>query len=1196
MRALLRSSSLVVLACLALVVGCEKKPPPERPAGGNGAGIGGADGLDGLDGWSGGDGGSWTGPDGGPLSDGVVLTDGGGSTGGPDGGGGPTPDGGGGGTTDGGGGGGDGVTVDAGEDTYVPPDETAPQVVSAFSSDGERITVRFSEDMDAATASVVGNFDVRGSDNSQLAVESAEAAGLFSTLTLSASAKINPSLTYTVQVKNATDVAGNKIDLQKNKATIRRSVYLTILWHQHQPLYHDAISDEMSGPWVRKHATKDYYDMASILEEYPDVHVNINITVVLLNQLNLYLERLGPYVDTAKNEVDAAAFLAKWKGHTDPWVDLLLEPTPTPKTATDAQLDLLYAGPWSCVSTSDAVMQRFPQYLELREKNPAELTQEDFLGLKIWFEIAWFDPDFLDGPVTMPDGTVVDLSDLLEKKGGKYTLTTPPSEAMANRLVAENYKIMANTVAIHKKLMYDPATKKGQIELATTPFYHPILPLVYNTDLAKQGQPFDSLPFPAYSYPEDANAQVARAVAFFEETFGIKPRGMWPGEGSVAEEVVPLFVDNGIQWIATAGKVLEKSTPGGQPAYYPYRVDGDKVSGDGGDTSDELVIVFRDSELSDDIGFTYQTLTGAAATQEFLKKVLAQAPGFGGKDRMVVVILDGENAWESYKYEHDGKGFFHSLYGALSQSYQVGEIIPVTVSEYLDGNPARNVPAHPTHDQTELEPLWAGSWIDATFAVWIGEGEENQAWNCLAKARQALALSGLPQPNPTAPAPTDKQSYAYLVWKAWDEMYAAEGSDWFWWFGWDMTTPSNDDTPFDKGFRAHLAAMAEFMNQALESKGKAPIDVPECPPIIQAKPKPLEGPFEKPPTIDGKFTPNESEWDTDGALYFDDDSGGAIKNPDDDIAVVYYGYDATSFYLGIAANENLSDKLGKNYEMALYTSHKHVIDADTGNFQQDPYNTTTPHGLALDFKAGGAAREVVLDFSGATAKVELNKANGSGGWTAATHSIQLGGPLTGNKVLELKIPFKDLGLALGDPLEILLVAAENGKVIDAAPTLGSKIIFEDVTNQVYVTFEVDVSGTCEQIDKYTTLKNPPPPPDTNKGIVYITGNQDALENWTPNKVALVDNGQAPDLKAKDHKWTSTFAFPPGTQLRYKYTAGLPSQEGSWSQSEEFPLTERGYEVPLDPGIKKVTIHDCFADRPQPSGTMGPKAKVETSGK
>ncbi|NUN15794.1 MAG: hypothetical protein HUU55_19385, partial [Myxococcales bacterium] len=605
-----------------------------------------------------------------------------------------------------------GPSDDAGSepDTVEPvPDTKAPQVVGAFSPDGISVSVRFSEEMDADTAAVSSNYSIFGSDNSQLAIVGASSNGIFTNLELSNSAVINPSLTYTVIVKNVTDLAENKIDPAKNKATIKRSVYLAIVWHQHQPLYHNVLKDELEGPWVRKHATKDYFDMASIIEDYPDVHFTINLTVVLLNQINIYLERLGDYVDTEANTVDEAGFLAKWKGKTDPWIDLLLEDTPTPEKATQSQIERFYDAPWSCVSTNDAVMQRFPEYLELRDKNPKLLTQDDFRKLKIFFELAWFDPDFLDGPTEMPDGTVVDLSDIVKRDAsGKYTLKVPASEELANRLVAENYKIMANVVGIHKKLMFDPNTQEGQIELTTTPFYHPILPLIYNSDEAKQGQPFDNLPSPSYSYPADANAHVARAVAFFEDTFGIPPKGMWPGEGSVAQSVNYLFAQNGVRWIATGHKVLEKSTPPNQPTYYPYQVD---ATVPGGGPKQELTVLFRDTTLSDKVGFAFQPLKGEDAANIFIGDVLAQAPAFGGKDRMVVVILDGENAWEEYKLEHDAKGFFHALYGKLQQSSQIGDIISLTPTEFIEGNPKRSIPAHPTAQQTKLDKLFAGSWI-----------------------------------------------------------------------------------------------------------------------------------------------------------------------------------------------------------------------------------------------------------------------------------------------------------------------------------------------------------------------------------------------------------------------------------------------------------------------------------------------------
>lgn len=1091
----------------------------------------------------------------------------------------------------------------AGFDTSEPEaDKTPPQVVGAFSADGKRVTVRFSEEVAPEGASQAANFSITGSDMSEVMVASVEHYKQFSHLTLADPKQINPALTYTVLAKNIEDLAGNVIDPLHNKATIKRTVYLTILWHQHQPFYLDPVKDELIGPWVRKHATKDYYDMASMLARWPDVHVNINITPVLLIQLlEYYVKRLGPFVDVENSTVDEAAFLAQWKGRTDPWIDLLLEDTPSPETATEKQLGLLYKDPWACVSTSEQVMMHFPQYVELREKNPALLTQQDFLKLKILFEVAWMDPDFLDGRVELPDGSAVDLTDFVSKSKGvdpdgdamSIYMVNDFSEKLANRLVAEEYKIMANIVGIHKQLMFDPVKKKGQIEITTTPFYHPILPLIYNTNLAKLGQPYDNLPNPPYSFPDDAYAHVLKAKAYHQSIWGIPPRGMWCGEGSVAEDIVEILVDAGVKWTATDSGVLNRSTivGGGPPTpYVPYKIDADKVEGTGGDTSDEMVIIFRDTALSNKVGFTFQMLKGEVAAQEFIKDVVSHAPNFGGADRLVAVVLDGENAWESYKKDLDGKSFFHALYSELTQSYQVGEIVTVTMTEYLEGNPERGIPPHDITKQKELEPLHAGSWVDGTFATWIGEGEENQGWEYLTKARKALEFSGLTRPNPASPEPTDRSSVEWLSWKAFDEIYAAEGSDWFWWYGADMTSPAHDDTPFDKAFRTHLHGMYSFMNQALEKQGKAPLEEPEFAPIVQKKPQALSGPFGKAPVLDGVFTPNEGEWDDDGGFFYDNDSSGTMAGPNDDLAQVYFGYLDEDFYLAILFNEDLSAKLSTPYNVCIYTNHKHIIDSKTGEFETNPVNEFTSQGIPIQFNAAGAAWEIKLDFTGPKVKTVLGKADGKNGWIPVPHQIILGGPVQGGKLLELKIPFHSLEMAFGDPLEILVVAALGDQAIDTAPYLGSKVIFDDLTTLVYVTFKVDVTGKKIPINAYVNIQTPPPP--QGNGIVYISGNHDQLANWIPNKVPLVDNGESPDEKAGDGIWTSTFGFAPGTMLRYKYTIGLPKDEGKWAGTEEFPLTERGLDVTQDPLYHKMVVNDIFADRPNPTGTQGPNTKVD----
>ncbi len=1118
------------------------------------------------------------------------------------------------------------------------PDTTQPKVISAFSTDGRNVTVRFSEAMAPGSAQVVDNYTVVGGGSTIVPVMQATLHDQwFVTLTLDPSKPINPSLTYEVRVDDVQDVAGNDLDPKFKTAKVKRSVYVAIVWHQHQPFYGDARGEELTGPWVRKHATKDYYDMASVLEGYPDVHVTINLTAVMLVQLlTYYVDRIGetgpggqPLIDLANDRVDEANYLAEYRGRSDPWIDLLLDDTPDPEgilapRPTDRQLELFYNSAWTCLSTSAQLMQWFPEYLDLRNRAPASYTRDDLLALKLYFEIAWMDPDFLNGPVTLPDGLVVDLTDVVNRDAhGRYTLAVGglhkepaciancasktgdartqceaactfafddpgAAEALANRLVAENFKIMKNIVGIHKKLRYDPDARTGQIEIATTPFYHPILPLIADTDLMAKGQPYDPKPT-RFSYADDARAQVAKAVAFYQGLFGQAPKGMWPGEGSVAEAVVDAFVRNGIRWIATDQQVLQNTLQDmGQtvPTCFqcqPYRLDSDTATGDGGDATDEMAIVFRVTDTSDKMGFKFQGYRGTDAAAEFMGDISRMAPTFGGADRLVTIILDGENAWESYSKEHDGKGFHHALYRALQDGYQGGEVVPVSVSEYLQGNPSRNVAPHPIHDFKELEPLWPGSWIGGTFSTWIGEAEENTAWGYLLRARKALEVAGLARPNPAAPKPDatadEKGFHTYM---AWEEIYAAEGSDWFWWYGDDMTSPANDDSPFDLAFRSHLNGMYAHLNDALVLNGQAPVTVPDFAPIVQAKAKAPTGPFAagSAPTIDGKENPPD-EWSL-GGLFFDNDSG-AVANPDDRIASVKYGYSADTFYVAVLTNDDLS-KAASGYQFALYLSQKHILDATTGQFQQNPFNAADRWGGDLGFVTGGAAWELKADLTAKPPTVTWSAANGSGGWTAAAvGQAKVGGPVTGGRLLEFSVPLSQMQIASGDPLEFKVVAGDASRAIDPAPNLGGKVVFEDASNLVYVTFEVDATGSKVPLDNWGDIPNPPP-----TGKVYVAGNHDKLGNWIPNKVDLRDDGKSGDATANDLVYSRTFGFMPGTMLRYKFTIGVPTDEGRWT-GEEFPLTERGLEVTKDPSCKKMKIRDVFADRPQPSGTMGPQS-------
>ena len=186
-------------------------------------------------------------------------------------------------------------------------------------------------------------------------------------------------------------------------------------------------------------------------------------------------------------------------------------------------------------------------------------------------------------------------------------------------------------------------------------------------------------------------------------------------------------------------------------------------------------IFFRDHKLSDLIGFVYSGWKAPKAVNDFVDR-LVQIRNALPKDRayVVPVILDGENAWEYY--QNDGQDFLRGLYGVLSND---SRFKTVTMSEFLN--------EHGYGDP--LLGLHAGSWINANFSIWIGHEEDNLAWDYLTQTRDDL--EAFEKANP------DRDTS-----EAWKAIYAAEGSDWNWWYGDEHSTETQED--FDELFRGYL--------------------------------------------------------------------------------------------------------------------------------------------------------------------------------------------------------------------------------------------------------------------------------------------------------------------------------------------------------------------------------------------------------
>jgi len=618
------------------------------------------------------------------------------------------------------------------------------------------------------------------------------------------------------------------------------------LWHQHQPLYKDALSNRYELPWVRLHATKDYYDMAALLEEYPTLRVNFNLAPSLLAQLDDYAEGKAQ----------------------DKFLELTLKKT-SDLSFEDRQFILqnFFMAHW------EHMIDPYPRYRELLDKRGRAISQEslsraqkyfkeqDWRDLQVWFNLTWFDPLWRDKDPFIK---------ALFQKGKSY------SEEEKEKLAAKQREICALVVAKHKELQ-----ERGQIEVTTSPFYHPILPLLCDTEAARMALPHIALPEHRFQHADDARVHVQRAVEDYRRRFGRDPAGLWPSEGSVSEEAARLFAEAGLRWIATDEGILAHSLAPApyqrEDLYEPYQLQiGDKT----------LHLFFRDHELSDAIGFVYASWDPETAADHFMRRLheikarLKARDGSKPRPHVVSVILDGENCWEYYR--QDGVPFLRALYSRLAAD---PAIQTVRASDYLGQ----------AGETKTLAKLWSGSWINSNFAIWIGHPEDNRAWDLLYRTRAFLQTLLQTRPD-LASAPATQQ--------AWEEIYIAEGSDWCWWYG-DDHSSANDET-FDFLFRKHLMNVYSLVGEKIPEDLHLPI-----------KKKRIKAPIMPPadfltPQIDGRIT-SYFEWHSAGLYHTEAGGTGTMHKAENLIKSIFFGFDLENLYFRLDSNRPLTPETLAGY-------------------------------------------------------------------------------------------------------------------------------------------------------------------------------------------------------------------------------------------------------------------------------------------
>ena len=737
-------------------------------------------------------------------------------------------------------------------------------------------------------------------------------------------------------------------------------LYVAFVWHQHQPLYksREAASDSWGQyrlPWVRLHGTKDYLDLVLMLDRYPKLHQTVNLVPSLIMQLEDYAagKAMDPYLALALTPEAKLTSQDKQyiiKHFFDGYYHTLVEPHP-----------------------------RYAQLYQQRQDKGAtwcleNWTAQDYSDLLAWHNLAWIDPLFWDD---------TEIAAWLEQ-GKNFTLSD------RQRIYSKQKEIISRIIPQHKKMQ-----DAGQLEVTTTPYTHPILPLLADTNAGRVAVPNMTLPARRFQWAEDIPLHLSKAWEMYLDRFGVAPRGLWPSEQSVSPTILPYITKQGFKWICSdeavlgwsiqhffhrdeAGNVYEPEL-----LYRPYRLETEHG---------DLAIVFRDHRLSDLVGFTYSGMNPRHAASDLIGHLEAIARSLKSHqvhpDRaleqpwLVTIALDGENCWEYY--QQDGIPFLEALYEKLSKDE---DIKLVTVNEFIEQfPPTATIPADNLH---------SGSWVDGNFTTWIGDPVKNRAWNLLTEAREVLAR------HPEATAENNPE--------VWEALYAAEGSDWFWWFGEGHS--SNQDEMFDQLFREHICAIYRALNEPIPQNINQSVDKHE----IKGDRPPQSFIH---PIING--IGDEQDWDRAGRI----EVGGArgTMHRSSVVQRLFYGLDHRNFYLrldfkaGVQPGKDIPGELHLLWYYPYMTMHNSPAPI-SGLPDEAPLNYYYHHHLGINLL---------------TESVWLEEAEEHYQW----HIRACRAEAVFDQCLEIAVPWADLHIEPDYPLHILAIFADHGEFRSFVPEKG----------------------------------------------------------------------------------------------------------------------------------------------------------------
>jgi alpha-amylase/alpha-mannosidase (GH57 family) len=296
-----------------------------------------------------------------------------------------------------------------------------------------------------------------------------------------------------------------------------KKLSIAFYWHMHQPVYQLTPTGDYLMPWVRLHAVKDYLDMLLFVEKFKKLKLNFNLVPVLL-------DALIDYGENDMHDIHSRLTITDIEDLTDDDKEFIIN-------------NFFDANYHSMILPNPEYNRLFQKYQSAEEKDIDIFSAQEYSDLMALFNLAWFDPSYKN--------KYPELKKLI-KKGKNYNL------ADRIKIIDIQRDIIKQIIPAYKKYL-----KKGKIEITTSPYYHPILPILLDIKSIKKSTESD---LPSNLKMElDAKVQTKMALDRIEELFGVRPKGIWPSEQCINSNVMNLFNELGVQWTISDEGILSES-------------------------------------------------------------------------------------------------------------------------------------------------------------------------------------------------------------------------------------------------------------------------------------------------------------------------------------------------------------------------------------------------------------------------------------------------------------------------------------------------------------------------------------------------------------------------------------------------------------------------------------------------------------